>query len=95
MNKTKGAYPNPENKRQKRKKPYPWTNDERKAKNPLTDMHIRSDCLLPTLSAKPPQKNAPTIIPRYTMLPAIHTKEKEKRKKKEEEKKMLFCELHN
>lgn len=41
-------------------------------------MHIRSDCLLPTLSAKPPQKNAPTIIPRYTMLPVIHKNTKKK-----------------
>lgn len=39
-------------------------------------MQIRRDCFLPALSARPPQKNAPTIIPRYTMLPATHGKQR-------------------
>lgn len=39
-------------------------------------MQIRRDCFLPTLSARPPQKNAPTIMPRYTMLPATHRKQR-------------------
>lgn len=39
-------------------------------------MQIRRDCFLPTLSASPPQKKAPAIIPRYTMLPATHRKQR-------------------
>lgn len=32
-------------------------------------MDISRHCLRPNLSDRPPQKNAPNIIPRYTMLP--------------------------
>ncbi|KAF3850924.1 hypothetical protein F7725_012696 [Dissostichus mawsoni] len=58
------TYPKPAKIRQTRNKPYPWTKEDRKAKKPLVDMQMRRHCLRPTLSDIPPQKNAPTIIPR-------------------------------
>lgn len=69
--------------RQKRNMPYPWTKEERKEKKPLTDIAISRHCLRPTLSDRPPQKNAPIIIPRYTMLPA----ERRERERSEIERK--------
>lgn len=63
------THPKPATRRQTRKKPYPWTKDDRKAKKPFVDMQMRRHCLRPTLSDIPPQKNAPTIIPKYTTLP--------------------------
>lgn len=67
--KVKQTYPKPDTMRQKRNILQPWTKEERKAKKPLTDMDISRHCLRPTLSERPPQKKAPNIIPRYTMLP--------------------------
>lgn len=67
------TYPKPATIRQRRKSPYPWTKDDRKAKKPFVDMQMRRQCLRPTLSDIPPQKKAPTIIPRYTMLPRKRT----------------------
>lgn len=45
------------------------------------DIQRSRHCRLPNLSAKPPQKKAPTIIPRYTMLPVVNKRRGKKRTK--------------
>lgn len=59
-----GTHPRPEIRRQKRKNPYPWTKEERNAKAALIASDMMRHCFLPSLSARPPSKTAPTIIPR-------------------------------
>lgn len=63
------AYPIPENSLKNRKKPYPWANEEKKADMQFMARTIIRHFLLPTLSARPPQINAPNIIPRNTIKP--------------------------
>lgn len=60
----------PEKSLKKRKKPYPWAKEERKAKTQLTVRAQIRHFRRPSLSAMPPQMNAPTIMPRNTIKPA-------------------------
>lgn len=64
------AYPIPENSLKNKKKPYPWANEEKKAEMQFMARTIIRHFRLPTLSARPPQINAPNIIPRNTIKPA-------------------------
>lgn len=67
------AYPNPENSLKNRKKPYPWANEEKKAEMQFMARTMIRHFRRPTLSARPPQINAPNIIPRNTIKPAGET----------------------
>lgn len=58
------TYPTPEMSRQRRKAPYPWTKEEREAKEALMARDMLRILFLPSLSARPPRTTAPAIIPR-------------------------------
>lgn len=64
------SYPMPEMSLKKRKKPYPWAKEERKVKTQLMVSAQIRHFRRPSLSAIPPQMNAPTIMPRNTIKPA-------------------------
>ena len=63
------VYPKPERSLKKRKKPYPWAKEERNANTQLIAKATMRQRLRPTLSARPPHTNAPTIMPRNTVRP--------------------------
>ncbi len=63
------SLPNSREQPEEQEKPYPWANEEKKADMQFMARTIIRHFRRPTLSARPPQINAPNIIPRNTIKP--------------------------
>lgn len=64
------CYPMPDSSLKKRKKPQLWANEDRKAKTQFIANATVRQRRRPTLSARPPHRNAPTIMLTKTIRPA-------------------------
>ena len=80
-------YPMPDSSLKKRKKPYPWAKEERKAKIQFIANATIRQRRRPTLSARPPHKNAPTIMLRKTTRPVHRDRDRDR----DTENKMIKC----